>query len=70
MNLVVKYVFDEEQFYSTHGENNTINYEYADIRHFEVLDEYIIVLLKNKKFIALNTTDEKVIEFLKRKTAK
>ena len=70
MNLVAKYVFDEEQFYSTHGENNTINYEYADIRHFEVLDEYIIVLLKNKKFIALNTTDEKVIEFLKRKTAK
>ena len=70
MNLVAKYVFDEEQFYSTHGENSTINYEYADIRHFEVLDEYIIVLLKNKKFIALNTTDEKVIEFLKRKTAK
>ena len=53
-----------------HGENNTINYEYADIRHFEIVDEYIVVLLKNKKFIALSTTDEKVIEFLRRKTTK
>ena len=67
MNLVAKYVFDEEKFYSTHGENGTINYEYIDIVHFEVVDDQIIVLLKNKKFIALNTNDDKVIEFLKAK---
>ena len=67
MNLVAKYVFDEEKFYSTHGENDTINYEYIDIVHFEVVDDQIIVLLKNKKFIALNTNDDKVTEFLKSK---
>lgn len=70
MNLTTKYVFNEDRFLSVHGENNTINYEYSEIRHFEVVDEYIVVLLKNKKFIALNTTDEKVVEFLIRKTAK
>ena len=70
MNLTAKYIFNEDGFLSVHGENNTINYEYSDIRHFEVVDEYIIVLLKNKKIIALNTIDEEVIEFLKRKTAK
>ena len=70
MNLVAKYVFDEEKFYSTHGENNTINYEYIDIVHFEVVDDQIILLLKNKKFIALNTNDDKVIEFLKSKILK
>lgn len=70
MNLVAKYVFDEEKFYSTHGENDTINYEYIDIVHFEVVDDQIIVLLKNKKFIALNTNDDKVIEFLKSKILK
>ncbi len=70
MNLVAKYVFDEEKFYSTHGENVTINYEYIDIVHFEVVDDQIIVLLKNKKFIALNTNDDKVIEFLKSKILK
>lgn len=70
MNLTAKYIFSEDRFLSVHGENNTINYEYSDIRHFEVVDEYIIVLLKNKKFIALNTTNEKVIELLKRKTVK
>ena len=70
MNLVAKYLFDEEKFYSTHGENDTINYEYIDIVHFEVVDDQIIVLLKNKKFIALNTNDDKVIEFLKSKILK
>lgn len=70
MYLTAKYIFSEDRFLSVHGENNTINYEYSDIRHFEVVDEYIIVLLKNKNFIALNTIDEKLIEFLKRKTAK
>ena len=70
MNLTVKYIFNEDKFLSVHGENDTLNYEYANIIHFEVADEYIIVLLKNKKFFALNTTDEKVIEFLKRKTTK
>jgi hypothetical protein len=70
MNLVAKYVFDEEKFYSTHGGNDTINYEYIDIVHFEVVDDQIIVLLKNKKFIALNTNDDKVIEFLKSKILK
>jgi hypothetical protein len=70
MNLVAKYVFDEEKFYSTHGENETINYEYIDIVHFEVVDDQIIVLLKNNKFMALNTNDDKVIEFLKSKILK
>lgn len=70
MNLTAKYIFNEDRFLSVHGENNTINYEYADIRYFEVEDEYIIVLLKNKKFIALNTNDEKIIEFLKSRTVK
>ena len=70
MNLVVKYVFDEEKFYSTRGENDTINYEYIDIVHFEVVDDQIIALLKNKKFIVLNTNDDKVIEFLKSKILK
>ena len=39
---------------------------------FEILfeDDQIIVLLKNKKFIALNTNDDKVIEFLKSKILK
>lgn len=46
MNLTAKYIFNEGRFLSVHGENNTINYEYSDIRHFEVVDEYIIVLLK------------------------
>lgn len=70
MNLTAKYIFNEDRFLSIHGGNNTINYEYSDIRHFEVVDEYIVVLLNNKKFIALNTTDENVIEFLIRKTTK
>ena len=70
MNLVAKYVFEQEKFYSIHGKNNSINYEYIDIVHFEVVDEYIIVLLKNKKFIALKTNDEKIVEFLKSKTVK
>ncbi len=70
MNLVAKYVFNEENFYSMNAENSTMNYEYADIRHFEVVDEYIIILLKNKKFIALNINDEKIVEFLKSRTVK
>ena len=70
MNLVAKYVFDDEKFYSSHGENDTTNYEYIDIVHFEVVDDQIIVLLKNKKFIALNTNEDKVIEFLKSKILK
>ncbi len=71
MNLVAKYVFEEEKFYSIHDVNGIVNYEYIDIVHFEVVDDQIIVvLLKNKKFIALNTTDEKIISFLKSKTVK
>lgn len=70
MNLVAKYVFEEEKFYSIHDENGIINYEYIDIVHLEVEDEYIIILLANKKFIALNTNDEKIIEFLKSKIVK
>lgn len=31
MNLTAKYIFNEDRFLSVHGENNTINYEYADI---------------------------------------
>ena len=70
MILVAKYVFEEERFYSIHDVNGIVNYEYIDIIHFEVVDDQIIVLLKNKKFIALNTTDEKIIEFLNSKTVK
>ena len=70
MNLVAKYVFEEEKFHSIHDVNVIVNYEYIDIVHFEVVDEYIIVLLKNNKFIALNTTDEKIIAFLNSKTVK
>ena len=70
MNLVAKYVFEEEKFYSIHDVNGIVNYEYIDIIHFEVVDNQIIVLLKNKKFIALNTTDEKLVSFLNSKTVK
>lgn len=69
MNWTAKYILNEDRFLSIHGENNITNCEYADIRYFEIVDEYIIVLLKNKKFLALHTKDEMIIEFLKSKTS-
>ena len=70
MNLTAKYIFNEERFLSLHSGNNIINYEYIDIVYFELVEEYIIILLKNKKFIALNTNEDKIIEFLQMKTIK
>lgn len=67
LNVVIKHVFNDDKFLSISSENNTKDFEYTDIIHFEVQDGCIIILLKNKKFVVLNTNDEKVIKFLKSK---
>ncbi len=66
MDLIIKYVFNEENFVSTNDKNETKNYEYSSIVHLEIVDEYIIILLKSKKFIALKSSDE-LISFLQTK---
>ena len=52
MNLTAKYIFNEDRFLSVHGENNTINYEYSDIRAW-----------LNNDFIntAFNTEEQNII---------
>jgi len=66
MDLIIKYVFNEENFVSTNDKNETKYYEYSSIVYLEIVDEYIIMLLKSKKFIALKTSDE-LISFLQTK---
>ena len=66
MDLIIKYVFNEENFVSTNDKNETKYYEYSSIVHLEIVDEYIIMLLKGKKFIALKNSDE-LISFLQTK---
>ena len=66
MDLIKKYVFNEENFVSTNDKNETKYYEYSSIVHLEIVDEYIIMLLKSKKFIALKNSDE-LISFLQTK---
>ena len=66
MDLIRKYVFNEENFVSTNDKNETKYYEYSSIVHLEIVDEYIIMLLKSKKFMALKNSDE-LISFLQTK---
>ena len=66
MDLIKKYVFNEENFVSTNDKNETKYHEYSSIVHLEIVDEYIIMLLKGKKFIALKNNDE-LISFLQTK---
>lgn len=66
MDLVKKYIFDEENFVSINGQNSPTYLDYTSIVHLEIIDEYIIILLKNKKFIALKNSDE-LISFLQTK---
>ena len=66
MDLVKKYIFNEENFVSINGQNSPTYLDYTSIVHLEIIDEYIIVLLKNKKFIALKNSDE-LISFLQTK---
>jgi len=66
MDLIKKYVFNEENFVSTNDKNETKYFEYSSIVHLEIVDEYIIILLKSKKFIALKNSDE-LISFLQTK---
>ena len=66
MDLIIKYVFNEENFVSTNDKNETKYYEYSSIVHLEIVDEYIIMLLKSKKFMALKNSDE-LISFLQTK---
>ena len=66
MDLIRKYVFNEENFVSTNDKNETKYFEYSSIVHLEIVDEYIIMLLKSKKFMALKNSDE-LISFLQTK---
>ena len=66
MDLVKKYIFNEENFVSINGQNSPTYLDYTSIVHLEIIDEYIIILLKNKKFIALKNSDE-LISFLQTK---
>ncbi len=66
MDLIAKYVFNEENFVSINGQNSPTYLDYNSIVHLEIIDEYIIILLKNKKFIALKNSDE-LISFLQTK---
>ena len=67
MDLVAKYVFNEENFIAIKGQNDPTYYDYSYIIYMEIVDEHIILLLKNKKFIALKNSDE-LIMFLKTKS--
>ena len=67
MDLVAKYVFNEENFIAIKGQNDPTYYDYSYIIDMEIVDEHIILLFKNKKFIALKNSDE-LIMFLKTKS--
>ncbi len=67
MDLVAKYVFNEENFISIKGQNDPACFDYSNIVHLEIVDEHIVLLLKNKKFIALKNSDE-LISFLQTKS--
>ena len=66
MDLVTKYVFNEENFVSINGQNGTRYFDYNSIVHLEIVEEYIIILLKDKKFLALKNSEDR-IAFLQRK---